>query len=119
MPGEAAALRLLPTAVSAADAKPPYPPPAQLPTQQGPKGLRFDFNDGCRVGTQPGRGKHIGKTKALVAGSFSVMPPGMHHFGWFGEETVLQFHGIGPWTVTYVNPADDPKNKPAASPPTR
>ena len=49
MPGEAAAPRLSPTALSAADAKPPYPPPAQLPTQQGPKGLRFDFNDGCRV----------------------------------------------------------------------
>jgi autotransporter strand-loop-strand O-heptosyltransferase len=26
-----------------------YPPPAELPTQQGPKGLRFDFNHGCRV----------------------------------------------------------------------
>jgi autotransporter strand-loop-strand O-heptosyltransferase len=23
--------------------------PASVPTQQGPKGLRFDFNDGCRV----------------------------------------------------------------------
>jgi len=22
---------------------------AEIPTQQGPKGLRFDFNDGCRV----------------------------------------------------------------------
>ena len=27
----------------------PYPLPAELPTQIGPKGLRFDFNDGCRV----------------------------------------------------------------------
>jgi len=27
----------------------PYPAPAELPTQHGPKGLRFDFNDGCRV----------------------------------------------------------------------
>ena len=26
-----------------------YPAPADLPTQQGPKGLRFDFNDGCRI----------------------------------------------------------------------
>ncbi len=26
-----------------------YPAPAELPTQQGPKGIRFDFNDGCRV----------------------------------------------------------------------
>src|SRR5262245_35970860 len=22
---------------------------AEMPTQQGPKGIRFDFNDGCRV----------------------------------------------------------------------
>jgi autotransporter strand-loop-strand O-heptosyltransferase len=26
-----------------------YPAPAEMPTQQGPLGLRFDFNDGCRV----------------------------------------------------------------------
>ncbi len=26
-----------------------YPAPNALPTQQGPEGLRFDFNDGCRV----------------------------------------------------------------------
>src|SRR5215475_1346682 len=32
-----------------APAKRPYPAPAELPTQRGPKGLRFDFNDGCRV----------------------------------------------------------------------
>src|ERR1700757_642934 len=24
-------------------------PLADIPTQEGPKGLRFDFNDGCRV----------------------------------------------------------------------
>jgi autotransporter strand-loop-strand O-heptosyltransferase len=33
----------------AAPAKRAYPPPAEIPTQSGPKGLRFDFNDGCRV----------------------------------------------------------------------
>jgi hypothetical protein len=26
-----------------------YPAPAEMPTQQGAKGLQFDFNDGCRV----------------------------------------------------------------------
>jgi autotransporter strand-loop-strand O-heptosyltransferase len=26
-----------------------YPAPAEVPTQQGPQGIRFDFNDGCRV----------------------------------------------------------------------
>jgi autotransporter strand-loop-strand O-heptosyltransferase len=30
-------------------AKPAYPPASEIPTQEGPKGLRFDFNDGCRV----------------------------------------------------------------------
>ena len=26
-----------------------YPAPADIPTQEGPRGLRYDFNDGCRV----------------------------------------------------------------------
>lgn len=29
--------------------KPPYPPPAAQPTQLGPDGIRFDFNQGARV----------------------------------------------------------------------
>jgi hypothetical protein len=29
--------------------KPHFPPPAELPTQLGPDGLRFDFNFGARV----------------------------------------------------------------------
>src|SRR5579884_1358223 len=29
--------------------KPAYPPPAPIPTQEGPGGMRFDFNEGCRV----------------------------------------------------------------------
>jgi len=23
----------------------------------------------------------------------------------------VQFHGMGPWVINYVNPADDPRNK--------
>jgi autotransporter strand-loop-strand O-heptosyltransferase len=30
-----------------------YPAPAPVPTQEGPAGLRFDFNDGARVVCQP------------------------------------------------------------------
>ena len=29
--------------------KPPYPSPASTPTQTGPLGIRFDFNNGCRI----------------------------------------------------------------------
>jgi autotransporter strand-loop-strand O-heptosyltransferase len=38
-----------PTASSAPPSKPAYPLPAETPTQEGANGLRFDFNDGCRV----------------------------------------------------------------------
>jgi hypothetical protein len=27
------------------------------------------------------------------------------------EETIGQIHSIGPWSVNYVNPADDPAKK--------
>ena len=35
----------------------------------------------------------------------------MKHFGWVKGETVLQLHGMGPWGVNYLNPADDPRLK--------
>src|SRR5712692_2616079 len=51
------------------------------------------------------------KTTALGAGSVIVMQPNMHHFAWTTEETVLQLNSMGPWAITYVNPADDPRKK--------
>jgi quercetin dioxygenase-like cupin family protein len=48
-------------------------------------------------------------TRSLPAGSFGFWPAGMKHFAWMEGETVLQLHGQGPWTITYVNPADDPR----------
>lgn len=37
------------SASASATVKRAYPAPAETPTQQGPNGLKFDFNDGCRV----------------------------------------------------------------------
>src|SRR5438132_5730592 len=37
------------TAAPAAPAQPVHPALATVPTQVGPKGLRYDFNDGCRL----------------------------------------------------------------------
>lgn len=49
-PAPAAKIAPAPLGGSAdAKPKPAYPAPAGVPTQQGPKGLRFDFNDGARV----------------------------------------------------------------------
>ena len=51
------------------------------------------------------------KTRALTPGSIAIMPPKTNHFVWTSEETIGQVHSNGPWSVTYVNPADDPRNK--------
>ena len=48
-------------------------------------------------------------TRPMPTGSFGYWPPGMRHYGWAEGETILQLHGKGPWTITYVNPADDPR----------
>ena len=51
------------------------------------------------------------KTKPLSAGSVAIMQPKTHHFAYTKEETIVQVHGVGPWAITYVNPADDPRKK--------
>ena len=51
------------------------------------------------------------KTKALSPGSVAIMQIGTNHFAWTSEETIVQLHGIGPWDVKYVVPADDPRKK--------
>lgn len=53
----------------------------------------------------------VTKGKALPMGSFVVMPAKTNHFAFTREETVIQLHGMGPWGITYVNPADDPRKK--------
>ncbi|MFZ1988795.1 MAG: cupin domain-containing protein [Alphaproteobacteria bacterium] len=49
------------------------------------------------------------KTTAFPAGSFVAVEPGMAHFAFFDEDTVIQTNTIGPWAVNYVNPKDDPR----------
>jgi hypothetical protein len=51
------------------------------------------------------------KTKPLPVGSVAIMQPKTNHFLWTKEETIVQVHGVGPWAINYVNPADDPRKK--------
>lgn len=46
----------------------------------------------------------------MPTGSFGYWPAGMKHYVWVKGETIVQFHGIGPWVINYLNPADDPRN---------
>ncbi|MBI4790385.1 MAG: cupin domain-containing protein, partial [Chloroflexi bacterium] len=51
------------------------------------------------------------QTTALGAGSIIIMSPKTNHFVWTNEETIVQLNGTGPWGITYVNAADDPRKQ--------
>jgi hypothetical protein len=53
------------------------------------------------------------KGQELKPGSYMKIPKGVPHYEWARGETIIHLHGIGPLDTTYVNPADDPRNKPA------
>jgi len=48
------------------------------------------------------------KGDVLKAGGFAHMAKGSS-IAWF-TETIVQLHGMGPQSIIYVNPADDPRN---------
>ena len=50
-------------------------------------------------------------TKPMPVGSFIVIPRRTRHFVWTRGETIVQVQAIGPWGVSYVNPADDPRKR--------
>ncbi len=51
--------------------------------------------------------------RELPAGSYLLLPAKMPHFAWTARkgESIVQVHGMGPFQIIYVNPADDPRNK--------
>jgi quercetin dioxygenase-like cupin family protein len=99
------------------------------PAKEGPFVFRVKLPDGYRVPphTHPKPERvtvisgtfHIGMgdkfdeqvAKTMPAGTYGQWPAGMKHFVWTKGETVLQFHGTGPWTIEYLNPKDDPRNQ--------
>jgi quercetin dioxygenase-like cupin family protein len=50
-----------------------------------------------------------GTAKKMEAGAFGVMPAKVVHYAFTKGETIIQVHGMGPWAITYVNSADDPR----------
>lgn len=42
------------------------------------------------------------KLRPLPPGSFATMPAGHRHHAMVKEETVVQIHGVGPWSISYV-----------------
>lgn len=52
------------------------------------------------------------KVKAYQPGDTLIIPAGMPMFATTrDQEVIVQLHGIGPWGLSYLNPADDPRNQ--------
>jgi len=124
-----------PDQVKWAAGPPSLPPGAQMaviagdPSQKAPFVLRVKLPDGYRVpphwhptdenvsvlsGTfMIGTGDKFdpGSMTSLGAGGFTRMPASMHHYAAAKGETIIQVHAVGPFQVTYVNAADDPRKK--------
>jgi quercetin dioxygenase-like cupin family protein len=49
-------------------------------------------------------------SKMLTAGGYGIAPANMHHFAWTKTGAIVQVHLMGPFAITYVNPADDPSH---------
>jgi quercetin dioxygenase-like cupin family protein len=79
-------------------------PPHTHPTDENVTVLSGEFH----LGT----GDNLDKTKgeAVMPGGFFRVEQGMQHYAWSTEPTVIQIHGMGPFAINYVNPADDPRN---------
>ncbi|MEK6288090.1 MAG: cupin domain-containing protein [Acidobacteriota bacterium] len=52
--------------------------------------------------------------KDMPDGSYAMMPAEMRHFAMAKTAVTLQVHGMGPFVLNYVNPADDPAKANAA-----
>jgi quercetin dioxygenase-like cupin family protein len=49
--------------------------------------------------------------RCMTAGTYGYWEAGMKHFVQAEGETIAQFHGRGPWSIEYLNPADDSRNQ--------
>ena len=52
-----------------------------------------------------------GKAMELKTGGFAAMPAKTAHYAFTKDKCVIQVHAMGPFAVTYINPADDPRKK--------
>jgi quercetin dioxygenase-like cupin family protein len=124
-------------AVTAADVKWGQPPPSLSkgaefavvsgdPGKAGPFVIRLKFPAGYKVaphwhptdehvtvlsGTMGlGMGEKFDEKamKELPAGSYGMLPAEMRHFAIAKTAATIQVHGMGPFVLNYVNPADDP-----------
>ena len=112
---------------STSDTKWGPPPPFLPPGAAGEYTIRLQMPDGYIIpphyhptdenvtvlsGTlMLGMGDEIDRRAAdrLTAGGFAVAKANAHHYAIALGPTVVQVHGMGPFAITYIRAADDPR----------
>lgn len=97
------------------------------PTKEGPFAIRFRMPAGFKVPPHShpkdelvtvisgelslGMGDKLDETKGkkLVAGGFAQAPAGMNHYVWTKSGAVVQVNAVGPFGMSYAEPANDPR----------
>ena len=99
------------------------------PSKSGPYEIRLDLPSGYKIAPHMhptaetvtvksghfmyGMGDKADRKaeKTLTAGQSNTMPPNTAHWAHAKGHTVVAVTGNGPFAITYVNPADDPRKK--------
>ncbi len=130
--GMAGHIMLQPSAMQWTDAPNSLPPGAKVtilegdPSKAGPFTLRMQAPPGYKIMPHyhpniehvtiiegelyMGHGDKYDETTAtaLPVGSFSAIPVKMNHYAFTkSKPVVLQLHGVGPWDIIYLDPAND------------
>jgi len=137
-PAKPQAVSLSPAEMKWGDVPPAFPKGAQVtvlhgnPFAKGIFALRLKMPDGYAIAphwhTQDEQLTilsgtfilHLGDTMDapahnLEAGAYHFLPGKMHHAAQAKGEVVLELHGMGPFDIHYLNPADDPRKATAAA----
>jgi quercetin dioxygenase-like cupin family protein len=136
--GKGEAVMLAATEVKWGPPPPVLPPGAQLGVLHGDPGkpglfaIRFKMPDGYKIAPHwhtndeeltilsgtfvLSMGDKLGENAhTLTAGAYHFLPGKMHHAAQAKGETMLELHGMGPFDLHYLNPADDPSKTAATA----
>lgn len=84
------------------------PPGYKLPAHSHPTDEHVTVLSGTFL---IGMGDKLDKAQshAFTAGGYALAPAHMNHFAWTKTGATVQVDLMGPFGITYVNPADDPR----------
>jgi len=82
----------------------------QIPAHWHPTDERVTVISG-ELGLGMGDKLDMKSSKLLKTGGYAVAAAHMNHYAWTKTGAVVQIDLMGPFGITYVNPADDPSKK--------